>query len=181
MEAAFLQALYAKPAPVILGRRLRPFSLSHRVALMALGSPFMSGDGNTPIEPADVAIAVAILSMSEPFAPLPKPTLRDRWECRRAMKSGKRHWANCSAITAFIADHSAHPTIWEKKRESHDDGIPWVLHVITRLIKHGIPERDAWTMSEGRAIWLNLAILNQSGADLSLVTDREKALMERIK
>ena len=175
MEAQFLRAVFAQPAPVVIGRRLRPFCLAHRVALEALGSPVLKP--GAVILPQDLLVALRVCASPEPFAPDLRPTLRDKlafwsWRFNRAAFE-----AALREFSAYIGDHAAHPQLWEREQHAASDGIPWPLHVVARLIRGGIRERDAWHMSEGRALWLSIAFARQEGAELSVITERERLAM----
>lgn len=178
MEAQFLRAVFAQPAPVVIGRRLRPFCLAHRVALTALGSPLMRQDA--PIAPADLLVALRVCSARDPFAPDLRPTLRDSLAFWRFRFNRAAFLSALREFVAYVGDHAAHPQTWEKEQQCASDGIPWPLHVVARLVRNGVPERDAWRMSEGRALWLSIAFARHDGAEVSVITERDRLAMSML-
>lgn len=178
MEAQFLRAVFAQPAPIVIGRRLRPFCLAHRVALTALGSPFMRPDA--PLAPADLLVALRVCSADDPFAPDLRASLRDKVAFWRFRNNPSAFLSALREFIGYVGENAAHPETWAKEQQTASDGIPWPLHVVARLVRGGISERDAWNMSEGRALWLSLTIARQDGADLSVVTERDRLAMSML-
>ncbi|MBU0706703.1 hypothetical protein KJ662_05625, partial [Patescibacteria group bacterium] len=60
MDNAFLRSLFVQP-PLLLGRRLKPFSAYHVAALMLFDSPFIRG-GRQDITRDDLVLAAFICS-----------------------------------------------------------------------------------------------------------------------
>lgn len=179
MNAQLLKALYAKPAPVILGRRLRPFSLAHRLALTAMGSPFMERDA--PITPADLIAALRICALHDPFRPLTAPSWRDKFQAGRLRHSPSRLERAGREFLAYVDDHTAHPDLWQPPKKAPDSGIPWPALVATNLVANGLP--DAWHMSEGLAVWHYCALVAVNGGGIRVKTEAEArafAMLEKL-
>lgn len=181
MDLRFLQSVYAKGAKVC-GRPLRPFSLAHRVALTALGSPFM--EGAAAITPQDLVIALRVCASRTPFAPLGRPRLRDRILFWRLVLNRKAHADRCREFLDYFDEHATGPKILNTGEPSGPQDIPWVLCVVACLIRNGVPEADAWAMPEGKAVWLYVAFSRMEGADIKLWTKEHEeaaALLRKMK
>lgn len=75
MDERFLRAWFCREHTV-LGRKLRPFSLAHRLVLEAVGSPFMAPD--RPFTMSDLCVAVRICASADPFTTTGGPTWLER-------------------------------------------------------------------------------------------------------
>src|SRR6218665_376397 len=99
MDPRFLHSVHAKGAKVC-GSDLRPFSLSHRVALAAVDSPFLA-DG-LPLRPADLLIALRICATQDPHLhPVGKPTWRERIQFARWRVNRKSFAKAAAEFVAF--------------------------------------------------------------------------------
>lgn len=196
MDARLLAALVGgSPPRRLLGLRLHPFSLAHRLRLHACGSPLAEGGAYTA---ADVALAAIIGSHSgpPPFPPLPRPGFFLR----------ARHWASalspaiwtrqCAELAAWIETDHPRPIFDDPDTDTDADPadenqpppppdavadslrdpsrvLHWTLRVATTLRRHGHP--DAWTLPEGAALWIYCELRRQDGADLPLHPGEEAA------
>lgn len=166
MDPRFLQAVHAKGATVC-GSSLRPFSLAHRVALAAIDSPFMAGD--RPLTPTDLALALAVCRLVDPCQErVGRPCLRERVRFWRWRLNPERFREDCRAFVQYLEEQASGPKILRTEKPEAATDMPWVLCVVASLVRNGIPLTEAWSMSEGRAIWLHVAFLRMEGADIKL-------------
>lgn len=175
MDARFLQA-WTDPHPVtILGRRVWPFCLKHRVRLLAVGSPILDGRQVTPL---DLLIAVKICAEE----PMGKPGLVDTWRLSRLNASPYRFAMELQRFTEY-ALVDCWPKFWEKQGAASGatSSIPWPLMVVANLIASGIEEQRAWEMPECQAVWLNVALAARKGNDVNVLTTEEEELMQSIR
>lgn len=175
MDRRFLSAFTDPTDQVkILGRRVSPFSLSHRVQLEAAESPLLRADA--PIRPVDLLVAVKICAGE----PIGKPSFLDSWYVGK-MANNADYFAEQVDRFAQIVLVEAWPKFWEKRSRNGDaTGIPWVLSVVANLVANGIPEQRAWTMPESQAIWMNSAFAVIKGAELKVLTTEEEKLIEQM-
>lgn len=174
MDERFLQA-FTDPARVsILGRRVWPFCLKHRVRLMALGSPLLDG---RPVSPVDLLVGVQVCAEE----PIGRPGLVDSWRLGKLRANPElfeaelRRFGEYSLVTRW-------PKFWEKKEGAAGATatIPWPLMVVANLIASGIEEQRAWEMPECQAIWLNVALIARKGGDVNVLSTEEEEFMAAI-
>lgn len=175
MDRRFLSAFTDPSDQVkILGRRVAPFSLSHRVQLEAAESPLLTADAG--IRPVDLLVAVKICAGE----PIGKLSLFDSWYIGK-MTSNPDYFADQIDLFAQLVLVEAWPKFWEKRTKSVDStGIPWPLSVVANLVANGIPEERAWTMPESQAIWMNSAFAVIKGAELKVLTTEEEKILEEM-
>lgn len=176
MDKRFLSAFTDPSDQVkILGRRVRPFCLMHRVQLEAAESPLLrSSEG---IRPVDLLVAVKVCAGE----PIGKPSFLDSWYVGK-MASNPIYFAEQVERFASLVLVEAWPKFWEKHTKTGDaTGLPWVLSVVANLIANGIPEERAWTMPESQAIWMNSAFAVIKGAELKVLTTEEEELIEQME
>lgn len=175
MDRRFLSAFTDPSDQVkILGRRVAPFSLSHRVQLEAAESPLLQA--NAGIRPIDLLVAVKICAGE----PIGKPSFLDSWYVGK-MANNPDYFADQIDRFAQLVLVEAWPKFWEKRTRNGDaTGLPWVLSVVANLIANGIPEERAWNMPESQAIWLNSAFAVIKGAELKVLTTEEEKLLDEM-
>lgn len=175
MDRRFLSAFTDPSDQVkILGRRVAPFALIHRVQLEAADSPLLRSDAG--IRPIDLLVAVKICAGE----PIGKPSFLDSWYVGK-MANNPEYFAEQIERFAQIVLVEAWPKFWEKRSRNGDaTGIPWVLSVVANLVANGIPEQRAWTMPESQAIWMNSAFAVIKGAELKVLTTEEEKLIEEM-
>lgn len=158
----------------ILGRKVSPFCLFHRVQLEAAESPLLKSDAD--IRPVDLLVAVKICAGE----PLGKTSFIDSWHIGK-MASNPDYFAEQVDRFGQIVLVESWPKFWEKRTKQGDaTGVPWVLSVVANLVANGIPLDRAWSMPESQAIWLNSAFAVIKGADLKVLTTEEEQLMEEM-
>ena len=168
------------PTIEVCGRRLLPFCLRHRVALEAIGSPVLNTDKEMTAE--HMIAAVRILSTHDIESVRAKPTLREKYWCGRMTFSRRALAEQMAFLLAYMEAQSLWPRFWVKDSTSKNEGsLPWELAVVASLNRNGATLDEAWTMPEAEAIWLHIAHCSASGADISVVSDKEWEAMEAHK
>ena len=149
------------------------------MALNAIESPILSLA--KPFGASDVIAAVRILSthdMTETRKPL---SFAEGYHLQRMRWSVRQLKSEANKLLIYFAAQSLWPRFWEKETSSSDSGIPWELAVVACLVRNGHTSEEAWTMPEAEAIWLHIAHNRASGADISVVSDKEWEAMEAYK
>ncbi len=176
MDRRFLSAFTDPSDQVkILGRRVAPFSLLHRVQLEAIDSPLLREGAD--VRPSDLLVAVKICAGE----PIGKPTLKDSWYLGR-MKNSERYFVQQLVRFSEFVLIESWPKFWEKKDKGREtSGIPWVLSIVTGLVRNGISEERAWTMPESQAIWIQSAFAVGHGAELKVLTTEDEELLSQLE
>jgi len=182
MADAFFQAAFCQP-PIVLGRRLRPFSLSHSYLLAGLENPcLVTGAGLV----ADLCAAVSICSHGHAenaqrlFNGGPSFD-RERREFAKALRVEGEASAR-AAFDVYLADFCHIPEHWRDEAESGSTfRAPWQFHFVFVLCRdyHMTPEQ-AWDTPVALARCY-YDVMAEVGGDKSLVTAREQALIEQAR
>lgn len=171
MDARFIKAFTMPGETNLLGYRMRPFSLKHRLALLAIESPFVTPD--KPMTVHDLFIAVKICAEK----PIRRLTFMDMMRVSWISAKPSRFDVY---VKAFY-DHSniAHwPKFWERNKQGgNSSGAPWVLNVVSSLIANGWEEEAAWSLPESQAIWYHTALSINNGNDVSLMSDDQEDII----
>lgn len=179
MDARYLKATTVLPhQDKVCGKTLRPFCLRHRVALEAIGSPFLDPT-NAKFDPVQVVMAARILStfdkdeMAKPLSWVEKLYIA-------RMAISRKYYSRCiGVILGCIQVSLSYPKFWEKedKKGNKTEVIPFPLSCISSLCRNGVGLEEAWTMPEGEAVWMTVANAIYNGAKLEVLsTDEEKEL-----
>ncbi len=180
----------------VLGRRLQPYSLWHRFALEAIGSPFTVPDGRPLLGDLDVAVKVCrsrypatdaasffrVIKIHRPGKPLPiLAKLRFAYLLRRfdGPTEGTR-------FVAYVRDHLSPPKFWEQTGEGTQESSgapPEVLSTAARLVAGGFTEERAWNMPIGKAYWYAATIARMNGVKVDFVSESNDlfAFLQRLK
>lgn len=172
MDQRYLSA-YIDPAPFrLLGRSLYPWCLKYRVRLEAFQSPLI--DGSREITPADLMLAVKLCAEE----PIGKFGIADSWRVIQLERNPKEFQRLLEAFSKYVLV-SHWPKFWEqsKTKGNTGKGIPWTLAIVANLIANGIEEKRAWEMPECQAIWMNTAFGVRNGAEVSVMSPEEEALI----
>lgn len=179
MNTRLLAALVAGRPRKVCGRLLMPFSIGHRCALHAAGSPFVTGVGS--VEPGDIVHALRVCASPTPLSVAFEPTLRDRIAVEIYTRMPSKFAAALCEFREYIEDNTSGPELWGRDKKGESDNIDGALHTIAALVRCGVPIESALAMSEGLAVWMHVAIARQEGADLSVVSEAEKQLMQKLE
>jgi hypothetical protein len=175
-DQRFLSAFLTPAVTVILGKRLKPFCIKHRLFLEGIGSPFL--DEQTELTAADLIVALKICADE----PINSPTLQDRWINFKLYLSKPLLARAASAFIKHIDRGDSHPRFWERKdkQAGGSSSVPWQLSVAANLIRNGISYQDAFTMPEAKAFWLSAAFSIQQGSKLEFLSTDDEALIETL-
>lgn len=189
MDEAFLQSFFAGKHRVI-GREMRPLSLAHRVALMAVDSPFLK-DADEPFTFNELSIAAKICASSNPFSVSIKATFLDRVRYWMHKRFPRYFVYEAAKFLTYLGDYIAPPNIIEgdddpREQDGLDSGVPWMLNIVAVLMRSGgMNFRDAWSLPEGQAIWYFAALARLEGAKLRITSkeleDEVLAALKKIK
>jgi len=181
MDERFLQSLFTR-RHCVLGKRLQPFSLAHRVTLIAIDSPIIKENGSITFK--DLALAVGVCSRRNPFNHYPKISFSNQIRYRLAKKFPRYFYHHADEFIAYLEDCCSHPKILSD--EDNDEvgkpySLPWCLTVVAVLMRSGcMSEQSAWTLPEGRALWLYTAFNNLEGGKFKVIsTDEEKVTLDK--
>lgn len=181
MDARYLQATTVLPRQdKVCGRTLRPFCMRHRVALEAIGSPFID-PANKQFDPIQVVIAARILStydkqeMARPLSIMEKLFVV-------YMAMNKKYYSRCvGTILGCIKASLSYPKFWqkdEKKDQKKYEDIPFVLGCVANLCRNGVSLEEAWTMPEGEAVWMSVASAIYNGSKITILSTEEEKDLE---
>ena len=163
----------------VLGKGLKPFSLTHCLYLEAIGSPFMAviNGGEANITRKDLELAVLICSSSDPLMEI------SRAYCLKniAMKfySFKR---GCSRFLGYLTDYVTIPELWDKTESDTSLNAPWILSKSTLLLtKTNMSLSEIWHMPLGELLWYCACMAEHSGvAEIQSEADKS-AIDEALK
>lgn len=176
MDKRFLRAFLTPKATILLGTRLKPWCLKHRIQLAALNNPIVTGG---QVSPFDLLVFVKVCSEA-PFNV--NPTFSERWHLRKLRKV----YAQIEAIQQAKEHMKVEdwPKFWEKNNtESSGDstrGVPWALSVIANLVKHGVSHDEALHLPEAYALWLSTALAIHDGAKIDILTSDQEMLFDEL-
>lgn len=176
MDLRFIKA-FTKPGETkLLGYRMRPFSLKHRLALHAIESPFVMTD--KPLTVLDLFVAVKICSEKS----IRKLSFFDVVRMS-AIKARPEKMKEYIAIFHEYSNVSHWPKFWNqgKTKRGSARSIPWILQVISNLIENGWEEEAAWSLPESQAVWYHTAISIRNGNDVALMNDEDDAIIDNFK
>ncbi len=126
--------------------------------------------------------AVRILSTHNIDSVRAKPTLREKYWNGRMTFSRRVLSEQMGALLIYMEAQSLWPRFWVKDNAKSNEGaLPWPLAVVASLNRNGATLEEAWTMPESEAIWLHIAHCSASGADISVISDKEWDAMEAYK
>ena len=176
MDLRFIKAFTEPGETVLLGYRMRPFSLKHRLALHAIESPFVTAD--KPMSVIDLFQAVKICSEKS----IRKLTFIDVLRMSRIKAKPELMEQYAKAFHAY-SNVSHWPKFWDRGRQnaSSSKGVPWILAVVSNLITNGWEEEAAWSLPETQAIWYHTAISIRNGNDVSLQSDEDDDIIKNFK
>jgi hypothetical protein len=165
------------PTLKVCGRNLLPFSLRHRVALEAIGSPVITPGKACTV--SDLLFAVRILSSHE-LADSRRPTTwYEHYLACKFTVSSEAFAQQLVNLHIYLEAQALWPRFWEKKEKANHGGIPWHLSIVAGLMRYGCDLEKAWTMPEAEAVWLYIANCKADGARIDLITDEEFDAMAR--
>lgn len=162
----------------VLGVKLPPLSLWHLAALDAVESPFVTWRGNVCL--GDIQIAVQICRTRWPKRPDIRPTLWTRLQNLALNRNERYVRGQAEMLAAHIAHHCIYPPVWSDEG-GKPIGCPPQLNRVVSLLALNVGLSEAWNdISPGMASWMIAAEAERQG-QLSITSDKEHAIMERMK
>lgn len=180
MDGRFLKAFSLLPTQkAVCGYVTKPICFRHRMALMSIESPFVTG---TQPQPLDLLVAARIMSHTDLDKMLSRETTKHDVDQINKMVDDNDYFVEQTAVMSkLIEQQSCWPVFWSKKSGGKDRGAPWILSLICNLVKSGIPMEEAWTMPESQAVWIHATMSINAGVDIDIVSDEDLAAIEQLK
>jgi hypothetical protein len=175
MDARFIRAFTSPGETLLLGHRMKPFSLKHRMALHAVESPFVTTGKDVSV--LDLFVAVKICSEKS----IRRLSFMD--VVRMSFIKAKPSRINAYILAFHDYSNIANwPKFWEnEKRHGGSTGLPWILSVISNLVSKGWSEEDAWSLPESQAVWYHTAISINNGNDVSIMSEQDEEIMNNFE
>lgn len=175
-DQRFFDAFLTPASSLVLGRRLKPMCIKHRIFLEGIGSPFVREDAQLTIPDLIIALKVCGDELID------RPTLRDKWLGLRLALSDDLFRRGCRAMVQHLDTPKAFPRFWERdeKKSGGASSIPWQLNIIATLVKGGVSYEDALLMPEARAVWLASVFSIHQGAKLEILTTDDEDLIDQL-
>ena len=159
----------------VLGKRLKPFSLTHCLYLEAIDSPFMkviNGD-EAQITRKDLELAVMICLSAEPLKEISRAySLKNIPMKFHSFKRG------CTQFLSYLTDFVTLPELWDKTEGNHALNAPWILSKATLLLtKTNMSLSEIWNLPLGELLWYSACIAEHSGV-AEIQSESDKAAIE---
>lgn len=176
MDKRFATAFLAVSNRKLLGKRLVPFSLLHRILLEQMDSPVIKGGA---CRPEDISLAIKVLGSSSVEEALSRPGFMDVIRAFLISRFPAFYRYALAGVRVHMEEAWAWPEILKKDDQAGDSrGLPWYAGVLATLVKHGMPVREALSIPEGQAVWLYVAIGISEGNQIDIMpSDLEDELM----
>ena len=175
MDARFIKAFTSPGETRLLGHRMKPFSLKHRMALHAVESPFVTPGKEVSV--LDLFVAVKICSEQS----IRRLSLMDVIRIAYIKAKPERIEGYIMAFHSY-SNIENWPKFWEKeKKAGGSNGVPWILSVASSLIGNGWSEEDAWSLPESQAVWYHTAISINNGNDVSIMSEQDEFIMKNFE
>lgn len=178
-DERFAEAFLHLASHRVMGRRLRPFSMWHKLQLEYANSPLLTG-GDVGV--ADLVFAAEVCCTRFPRIAvnrIPRRGLRRilwmLWAERVDLRRER------DAFEAYSEDYCSLPKIEAaKKGEKTQDMDDCLSDVGLYRKMTGCPRGEAWDIPLGELYWMNAMFSRSEGADFSIVTPIEEARKARL-
>ena len=181
MENPFYAAVFNQP-PVVLGQRLKPFSIAHYAALDAIASPFIAGG---EISAGDAAVACSLLARPWPDC------IEWLWGIYdgSSVESVKQVAMQCDGfvdwaqVASLLRDYiststSSRPKLFESERTRRVKG-PIVCYLVASLMRYcRMTECQAYNTPFAAAHWY---LVEAQGSDDLLRGEVEEHMLVMLK
>lgn len=175
MDARFIRAFTSPGETMLLGHRMKPFSLKHRMALHAIESPFVTPGKEVSV--LDLFVAVKICAEKS----IRRLSLMDAIRMSYIKAKPSRIEGYIMAFHEY-SNVTNWPKFWESESKSGgSSGVPWILSVASNLISKGWSEEDAWSLPESQAVWYHTAISINNGNNVSIMSEQDEQIMKNFK
>lgn len=207
LSAALIDGSDGQWAPRrVLGVRVRPFSLWHRLVLNSIDSPFMR-EGVVTLRDLRIAVGICRSQFRDSRVQKPRwiPTLIHGEAILGATASGigflfgKRIRRTPGRLTRFqealrphvndfleyCGDYLQEPEFVVIPKQNNTPRVPRgrapdEFEHACELIRMGFPEERAWNMPVGLARWYRLVFWRAQGVDVDVTTEQERAFQESL-
>lgn len=156
----------------VLGRRLRPYSLWHKVQLEFHNSPFLAGG---PLTVADVELAVRICRTQFPVAarmPARGRLGRLLWVFRAERVDVVEHR---DAFLAFLADYDSGAKLWNTAGSGTRRDVDESIEEVTLYREYtGAVRWEPWNLPIGELYWMNILHARRAGAKVKVWTPTDE-------
>ena len=173
-DLRFFSAFLTPSGTSILGKKLKPFCLKHRIFLEGIDSPFLQQEKE--LTPTDLLVAIKICADES----IDGFSLADKWKALVLTLSKKKMAEASLAFVKHINQQASYPKFYDKKSSSGESSIPWQLSILATLIRNGVTYSDALNMPEAKALWLATAFNIHQGAKLDILTTDDEALIDHL-
>lgn len=177
MESEFVKALLSPPQPVIIGVRMRPFTLGHSALLHQIDSAFVNG--TFPHFAELLAAALICAHTWEENRRMGRiRRLLTMWVWGRL--AGKFDVPNATiAMFQHIRSGDEYPETEppEKPEAVRELAAPPVTRIYTFLRASGFSESEAWNMPLNAANWMHASVMEEEGK-ITLLSSRRRAFLE---
>jgi hypothetical protein len=182
-DTRYVEALAHAPRHRVLGRRLRPFCLWHRLQLEYANSPLLTG---APTTLADLEYAVAVCRTRFGELGVARPPV-GCW--RRWAAYIRQAWWNVelerAKWTAYAMDYASSPKMMMSRGGSAGESVPDMDEALVEVAMYrrmtGCSREEPWEMPMGEVAWMNAAFARQKGAKFSIITPLDDEIVEEIK
>lgn len=166
MISSFARSLHVTP-PVILGRRMPPYSAYHQLTLEAFESPFFFQDGR-PITAGDVVEAWLICCDRYGDG---KRTFRrfQRSRLFRFIVRQRMLLAGWGTVRDQLMDYMAAFTFAPRVRisgDSRSSKVPVAWHLVAVMVGHGMPLAEAMDLPLCELVCLKIALAELNGLEV---------------
>lgn len=179
-DERFAQAFLHNQTHKVLGKRLFPFCLWHKLQLEYVNSPVVAGG---PVSITDLFLAVAICRTQFPVIAtldVPKRGIkRTFWMLWAERVNIQRELA---AFQSYCEDFCSMPKIeMAKKGEKMPDMDDTLSDVALYRKMTGSPRSEPWNIPVGELAWMNASFSRSEGADFSVETPLDEARKMRLR
>ena len=157
----------------LLGRRLEPFCLKHRLLLLGFESPLVTGARE--ITPTDLLMAVQLCAGDR----VGKLRWKDHFWMWTMTYNPEIFYTALEAFKRHVGV-DRWPKFWEKENTggSTSGGLSWPIIIVANLVSNGVALDRALVMPECQAIWLNAAFAITNGAKTNVLTTEEEEFID---
>lgn len=178
MDKRFATAFLAVRNRTVLGKKLKPFCLLHRILLDQMGSPILTGG---VCRPEDLALALKVLGSSTTEEALERPGFMDVIRAHLISRYPSFYYYAMAGVRTHVQEAWAWPEILKKEDQDGDSrGLPWYAGVLSTLVKHGMSLNEALTLPEGQAVWLYVSIGISDGGQIDILPSELEDELRRV-
>lgn len=173
----------------VMGRKLQPFTLRHRLWLEAMDSPLVTGGRATlmDLELASVVCSIPFRDLDRRMPVLlargPGPWTRLSFLWRFWRRAAAREYAG---FQEYFIDHGCPPSTHGGSSATKDgkiyESLPGLLGLVTALARgSGWEPETIWGLSPGAAEWYLAGIFTHRGADMKIKSEHDEEFEEGMR